>query len=305
MNSKTSIDVKNGKVNFECRHNPKAFIAYCLIKFKTSEDELLSEILRKFKNDKFIGFGTNLNNKCQMIKTNVYSIYITIPEGKIFQFIALLYRYLMNSDISSVAINSCLTKNQSYTKLHSDLEKGFDVYITGKCKNICNKIHEKHKSIKNLSTILKSTPIKKREDITIDKSKVKAWYNTYKLDGSFETKLYFCIFYQNYDFHFSSGSEIMINEDVYEEMKYHMKENKKLVQGYIKAYLSQMGSLASKPSANDKGGEKMKLRNKLIMENINMMINMLCEFYNLKPSEISSLTLNQKALSDLKKNNLK
>lgn len=296
------VDFKTGKINVKIQHNSKAYIAYMLIKFKTSEEELLSELLRKFKNEKFIGMGTNLNNKCQMIKTNINSLYATIPDGKILQFITLLYRYILNMDINNVSISSCLTKNQSYNKLHDDVKKGFDLYITGKCKNLENKFIEKNKQIKNFSTVLSSTPIKKRDDIKINKDKASSYYSKYKISENYLTKLYFCIFYQEYDFHFSNdGNEIMINQNVAELMNYHMKENKKLVQGYVKAFMTQLGNVATKPSRFDKNGEAMKKRNKIIIDNINMLIEMVCEFYNLKYNTISNIIIEQESLTNLKK----
>lgn len=295
------VEYKTGKINVQIQHNPKAYIAYILVKFKSTEDELLAELLRKFKNEKFVGFGTNLNNKCQMMKSNVDSIYATIPEGKVLQFVSTLYRYLMTSDISSTAVASCLTKNQSYNKLHNDLKNGFTLYITGKCKNLSNKFTEKNKAIKNFSVVLGATTPKKREDIKVNKDKVKPYYEEFKASGNALTKLYFCIFYQEFDFHFSkSGNEVWINKEVSELMKYHMKENKKLVQGYVKAYLNQLGKLATKPSANDKGSAKMKAKNELTMKNINMLLEMLSEFYCLKFSDLTKLSLDASALTAMK-----
>ena len=293
------INYKNGKINVDIKHNQKAFICYVLIEFKTTEKQSLNEILRKFKYDKFNSIGTNLNNKTQLIKTSLNNVFVVLPESKCLSFIQTLYRYILNSDISGFTINNFISSEQSFNKLHNDIKKGFDLTITGKCKILENKIKTNHKQIKNFSTILGTTAAKNRQNIKPG-SKADERYLKFNFSGNYDTKLYFSIICQSFDFYFSNN-DIYINKFDVDELNNYLKENKKIFQGFVKMFLSQCGSLSTKPSSNDKGGTKMKKRNETTLENINIIIKIISGFYNLDYKKITNLNINFDALNNVKK----
>ena len=142
-----SFPLKTGKIDGFISHNKKAKNAQILIEFNSSESELLDELLIRFKSEKVFEVGTNANNAIVNCWTSNNSIYLVVPDTYILKVTALVYMYMLASKISAVAARDCISKEQSYKKLHTDIQKGFKRTITGKCMSLYRKIEAKDKSI--------------------------------------------------------------------------------------------------------------------------------------------------------------
>ena len=297
----SNVSIGKGTIKFETSHVAKVTSTQLFIEFDTTEDMLLNELLHKFKSEKFIDIGTNPNNKADAMTVNNNCLFVVLPEAKIMSFLQVVHKYLLTASISAVTIRNCITKNQSYKKLHSDISSGYNCIVTGKCKNFTLKLHNKHPSIKSFGDKMAAIPAKAIEDIKITKAP-EPYYKSYDCSGSDMAKLYFAIFCSQYEFVFK-GSKIITDEHTHDQLKWHMKEYGGVAQGFIKAFLGQCGKKLTKPAANDTGGKKMKEKNEVALYNLNVMLKIICKMYGLPVKELSMATwaINKDAVADMKK----
>ena len=281
----TNVSIGNGSIKFMTSHVAKVASTQLFIKFDTSEKMLLDELLHRFKNEKFMDVGTNPNNKVDAMTVNNNCIFAVLPEAKIFSFLQVVHKYLLTASISAASIKSCITKNQSYSKLHSDIKNGYDCIVTGKCKNFTLKLHNKSPAISTFTSKMKAIVAKKMEDIKVTKA-AEPFYKSYACSGSDMAKLYFAIFCSQYEFVFS-GNNIVTDERTYEMLKQHIREYGGVSQGLIKAFLSQCGKKLTKAAANDTGGKKMREKNETALYNLNIMLRIMCHMYGLPVKQLT------------------
>lgn len=297
----SKVSIGKGDINFTTSHVAKVASTQLFIKFKTTESQLLDELLHKFKNEKFMDVGTNPNNKVDAMTVNNNCVFAVLPEAKIMSFIQVLHKYLLVGKISSISVKNCLNKSQSYKRLHDDIKSGYDCIVTGKCKNFTLKLHNNHPSIKAFGSKIAAIESKDMPDIVIKKAS-EPYYKSFDCHGSDMAKLYFAIFCSQFEFIFK-GTKIITDDHTYESMKWHIKEYGGVAQGFIKSFLNQCGKKLTKPAANDTGGSKMKEKNEIALYNLNVMIRIICEMFGLgvKTLTMASWELDKTALAEMKK----
>lgn len=274
----------NNKIDIKVVHNPKAPSTQLLLTFKTTEIELLDELLKKFKYEKFISVGANLNNKADQIICKNGCIYAILPEAKVFTFTVVVYKALMTSSLKSAVIKNNLCKNQSYSKLHKDI-KSFQMVITGKAKHICTKLQEKGKPIDAFKTAIQSIEAKDIPDIKI--AKPGTYYQMIDASGSDLAKLYFVIFCQQFDFFYVDKNKILVSEATYAEMKNFIAVNGDSARGLIVNFYKQCGGA---------------LTDKLTVKRINVILSMIAELHGISsvPVKEGTWTIDTKALAEMK-----
>ena len=297
----TNLPITNGNIHLEVSHNKKAKNAQILMTFKTSQVDLLDELLIRFKTEKVFEIGTNANNAIVNCWTSNQSIYLVVPESNILKVIALVYSYILASKISSVAAKDCITKDQSYDKLHDDIQKGFEVTITGKCGQILKKFEKKDKSISAFVACINAAKVRKFPDAKAS-AHSEEWLKPHAITGSETAKLYMCLFLGRFEF-VMKGNNLVTDDCTYENMKHFIAEHGDVAAAHIKAYLSQCGSKRSKPAANDPNGVKMKEANAVALKNLNIILNMICKLHGLtfKPLTLESWDIDRKAVTEMKK----
>lgn len=237
-----TVDFDKGSFTVKACHNSKIQSTQLLISFNTTEHELLNELLKKFKAEKFTSIGTNLNNKVDQMVCKNSCIFVVLPEAKVLAFIYVLYQYLLTKNISSFSVKNCITKSQSYTKLHKDISK-FAVYITGKCKNTCAKLGEgSAKAVVALKSNLKAAKVKDYPDIK--PGSTESYFKEFEASGSDLEKLYFVIFCQQFDFYFNKN-KIVASEQTKKEMEFYIKENGGMIRSVVVSFIRQCGNLAT------------------------------------------------------------
>lgn len=298
----SDISTAHGKIHLDAVHNPKLPVTHILIKFRTSENNLMDEILRKFLNEKFIGVSVNANNAADYMLAMNNCIYVILPESKVFSFIATLYKYILTTQIKSFTIKNCIIKNQSYRKLHEDVKKGFDIVMTGKCKSTITKITGKASGFMKFIDNLNSTLAKGYPDIEIKKAP-EPYYKSFDIAPTGDMgKLYFSIFFANFDFTIK-GNKLIAGEEVYSAMRNHVKEYGDLVRSNVKSFLTQAGAKRTKPAANDDGGVKMKEANgrALLITNQNIKILSYLHGLTFKPLTLAEWTVDPAVVAEVKK----
>ena len=298
---KTTLNTSKGKIDITISHNKKAKNAHILLSFKTSETDLLDELLIRFKTEKVFEIGTNANNAIVNCWTSNQSIYLVVPESNILKVMALVYAYLLASKISTVAAKDCITKDQSYDKLHDDIQKGFEVVITGKCMQVVRKLASKDKSITAFITAINGAKIRKFPDAKASKHD-EPWFKPHAIDISNTAKLYMCLFLGRFEF-VMNGNNIMTDDMTFASMQHYLAEHGDVAQAHIKAYLGQCGAKRSKPADNDPKGEKMKAANEEALKNLNLVLSMICKLHALpfNPLTQASWELDKPAVAELKK----
>lgn len=296
-----SLSLKTGKIDGFISHNKKAKNAQILIEFNSSESELLDELLIRFKSEKVFEVGTNANNAIVNCWVSNNAIYLIVPDTYILKVTALVYMYLLASKISAVAARDCISKEQSYKKLHSDVQKGFKITITGKCISLLRKIEAKDKSISAFTSALDKAKVRDFPDVKAPK-RTEEWIKSFDIAVSDTAKLYMCIFLGKFVFKIS-GNKLLTDECTYMNMKHHLLEHADIAQAHIKAFLGQCGAKRSKPAANDSNGSKMKAANEEALRNLNVILGMIAILHGLKFSNLSqsSWELNKEALAEMKK----
>lgn len=296
-----NVTVKGGAIKVSASHNAKTLNTQMLIKFKTSEENLLDEVLRMYKSEKLMALSSNPNNKITAMVCNNNCVFVILPEAKALNVIAQTYKYIQTAKLNPASIKACIVKNQSYKKMHSDIAKGFEVIITGKCKRLVGHFVDRDKAIEKLSADIDAVVPKDLPDITITK-KPEPYYIEYTITGSALVKLYFAIFFAGHDFVFK-GNKLITDEHTHGEMVLNLKEYGGKIGGVVKSWLQQMGAKKTKPSANDDGGKKMKEANDIALENLNVMNRITCELHGLTytPFTMGSWELDKAAVADVKK----
>ena len=297
----SSVSIGRGTIKFTTSHVMKVASTQLFLKFDTSEDMLLNELLHRFKNEKFIDIGSNPNNKVDSMSVNNCCLFVVLPEAKIMSFLQVVHKYLLTASISAATIRNCITKNQSYKKLHSDILEGYSCIVTGKCKVFTLKLHNKHPSIKSFGDKMAAIKPKAMDDIKVTKE-IEPFYKSYDCSGDDMAKLYFAIFCSQFEFVFK-GSKIITDAHTYECLKSHMREYGGVAQGFIKAFLGQCGKKLTKPAANDRGGAKMKEKNEIALYNLNLMIKIVCHMYGIGVKTLTMTTweVDKDAIADMKK----
>ena len=266
-------------------HNPKIQSTQLLMVFNTSETELLNELLKKLKTEKFISVGTNLNNKVDQMTCKNSCLFVVLPEAKLLSFMTVVYVYLMNTKLSGFSVKNCITKKQSYTKLHNDI-KNFSVYISGKCKNTCAKFAESgNKAIALTKTKLETAKSKEIPDIEVSGT-VAPYYKEFNVVGGSDlAKLYFVIFCQQFDFYFDKN-KLVTSDNVREEMDFYLKENPSSYRSVIVTFLKQCGA----PISDD------------IIKRLNIIIEMISILHGIKyiPFKSGDDIVNPVALREIK-----
>ena len=108
----TNISIGGGSIRISSSHVPKLTSTRLFIKFESSEDQLLNELLRKFKNEKFMDIGSNPNNKVDAMSVNNGCIFVVLPEARIMSFIQVIHKYMLVERISALTAKTCLTKSR-------------------------------------------------------------------------------------------------------------------------------------------------------------------------------------------------
>ncbi len=301
MPSPYTVSTAKGSIRIETSHNKKAKNAQILMSFVTSEKDLLDELLIRFKNEKVFEIGTNANNAIVNCWTSNQSIYLVVPESNILKVIALVYLYVLASKISAVAARDCITKDQSYTKLHDDVQKGFKVVLTGKCLQVIRKLESKDKAITKFTETLNAAKVRTFPDAKASK-KAEEWFKDYDVEASYTAKLYMSLFLGKFDFVWN-GNKLKTDDCTFMNMQHHLLEHADVAQAYIKAYLGQCGAKRSKPAANDPKGEKMNAANAEALKNLNTILSMLAELHGLeyKPLTMATWELDKAAVAEMKK----
>lgn len=301
MPSPYTVSTAKGSIRIETSHNKKAKNAQILMSFVTSEKDLLDELLIRFKNEKVFEIGTNANNAIVNCWTSNQSIYLVVPESNILKVIALVYLYVLASKISAVAARDCITKDQSYTKLHDDVQKGFKVVLTGKCLQVIRKLESKDKAITKFTETLNAAKVRTFPDAKASK-KAEEWFKDHDVEASYTAKLYMSLFLGKFDFVWN-GNKLKTDDCTFMNMQHHLLEHADVAQAYIKAYLGQCGAKRSKPAANDPKGEKMNAANTEALNNLNTILSMLSELHGLeyKPLTMDTWELDKAAVAEMKK----
>ena len=303
---KSSLNFKTGKIDIETSHNPKITTGSQLfIRFHTSEELLINELLKKFKAAKLFDVGANANNKIISMICNNSCIYTTVPEAKVFNIILQVYKYLLTMKISPAVIKTSICSKQSYNKLHSDIMKGFEVIITGKCKSLTDKLNskdqDKRKQILKFIELMNAIEDKSIEDITPSKS-AENCYKKYPITGSQTAKLYFAIMCVDFNFKFE-GENLVTDECTYLSMVEFIKNYGDIARERIKTFISQTGSKATVPPANNKDAhDKVVARNNLNLYNLNIIIGIVSHLFNIpfKKLTMESWELDKDALTQMK-----
>ena len=303
MESQKTLSLTSGSIKFEAFHNKKAKNAQILMTdFKTTETELLDELFIRFKTEKVFEIGTNANNAIANCWTSNQSIYLVVPESNILKVIALVYNYLLASKISAVAARDCLSKDQSYTKLHADIQNGFTVTVTGKCMQIVRKLNTDDKSIAAFIKNLNSAKVRSFPDIkTVKKTEREEWIKSHPISASPTATLYMCLFLGKFEF-VLRGTQIRTDDCTFMNMKHHLLEHAGVAQAYLKAYLNQCGNKRSKPAANDTDGSKMIAGNELALKNLNVIVGMICKLHGFKftPFTMDTWNIDKAAVAEMK-----
>lgn len=286
-----------GPINARLIPNPKSQFTQVLVKFTTTESELCRELLCSFVDAKTLDIGLNAKTKIVDAHVNGTGIIATVLESKAFTFVTMLYKHMLTASISAASAK-CLTKNQSYKKLHGDVKKGFKVIVTGKCKVLLRKSTVPEFKAKIDKAIKAVTP-KDKDDIVVKKP--FEGIKTYSFGGSELAKLYFCIMCAQFEFTVS-GNKLTTCESTYADIKHFLRERGGMIGANIKAFLTQAGAKATKPSANDTDGSKMKTKNDVALKALNAMTEVICEMYGLsfKPFTLATWVFNADAAKEVK-----
>lgn len=293
-----TIDYTGGKIHIKTTHSKKVQTSQVLIQFNTSENELLDELLMKYESEKFVAIGANPNNKIEYYKANNGCAFAVMPEGKVLNFVATMYKYMMTSALSASSAKS-LSKNASYNKLHSDIAKGFNVLVTGKCKALTLKLSTNAPIVAKLSSNLSAI---KPRSIADAKAVCENPIKAHDISGSKTAKLYLVIFCQKFNFKIN-GNKLLCDDHTWSELVSFMKDYAPVAGGVITSYLKQAGSKKTKPSSNDMGGAKMNESNSEALAALNAIIEVTCILYGLP---IETLTMeswqaDKTALAEMKK----
>lgn len=299
--SSYSVSTDKGKVSLRILENKKQQYGQILIKFSTSEGDLLNALLRRFANEKTLALGTPVNNKiANVVVRGTNSIYYTVPDAKIMNSIALLYAYLMKTKLKDSEINLYIHKKCSYKKLHADL-RTFSVLIGGKCISTARKFNSKDKAIERFENVLKTTAVNaKAEEKDIEPKKTSVPSEEVIEDTGDMTgfqKLLFAILLGENDFHFNSAGKIVTCPGCREWIERQLKMYGANLNGKFRAFMQQGGSIASKPSKADTDGSKLKARNANAVAVAKFNIEMMSILYNF---EIKLTEINEKSFESLK-----
>lgn len=240
--------------------NNKAKVANMLIKFNTSESELVNVLLAKYRLEKLSTIGQNINNQILSVILGDKCIVITCPDEKVSHNIVLLLSYLSKTSVKNV--------NGSFDKM---FDGDIEINVGGKCKKfmqILNNVEQPDV----FENVIDSIELKGNVegtgniDTVVKKSVV---FNTttdiFKMYLSIVLQDIACTFEQ-------SGDELKVSflsdTDVskYEELV-RCKE-RVILQTRIRSFLTQSGTIGT-PAANDKGQVhfKRKVQNILASEN--------------------------------------
>ena len=304
--SNFSVASDKGKISFKLLENKKQQYAQVLIKFSSSENELLNALLDRFIREKSLSIGTPVSTKIANLTTRgLSSIYYTVPDSKLLNSIAIIYAYLLKSKLKAVEIKSLIHKKASYKKLHQDL-RSFNVLITGKCTATARKFANKDKAIDRFENIIKATPVNSKledKDIEIGKSlppPTELVIEETQNLSPFQRLLLVILMGDNY-FHINPSGKIVICPGEREWFELQLKMYKDILNAKFKAFIQQGGSLGSKPSKNDSNGEKLKLRNSNVINvaRFNVEILNLLFGVDMKISDI-----NESSFATLKSENV-
>lgn len=286
-----------GPINARLIPNTKSQFTQVLVKFTTTEVELCRELLHSFIDAKTLDIGLNAKTKIVDAHANGTGIVATVLEAKAFAFVTMLYKHMLTTSINATSAK-CLTKNQSYKKLHGDIKKGFKVIITGKCKVLVRKSVTPELKAR-IDKALKAITPKDINDIVVKKP--FDGLKTYSFGGSDLAKLYFCIMCAQFEFSVS-GNKLTTCESTYAEMKRFLRERGGMIGANVKAFLTQAGAKATKPSANDTDGSKMREKNDMALKALNAMTEVICDMYGItfKPFTMASWEFNADAAKDVK-----
>ena len=292
------VDIKKGKIGLTITHNQKSPSTHVFLKFKTSENCLLDTLLREFVVEKFRAIGANPNNRADYMISNNNCIYLILPESNVLSSTLLIYKYLLTTKVPA-SVKKVFDRDQSYTKLHRDIEKGFEMIVTGKCKNLANKFSVHHNTIDNF---IKKLNLVESKDFPDAKVTTAPYNGTFPIAGSDLAKLYMTILLSDMDFVFK-GNSVVTCEDVYQEMKNKIREHQTSIKSIIKNFLDQMGKKKVTPAANDPDKSKMKVDNDCMLHNLNVMVRIVSELHNLpfKPLTMTTWTLNVDAIKEVKR----
>ena len=289
-----------GSVHFKVHPSKKALLASVVISFETTEKNLLQEVLDQFVAEKSFEIGMNPNNKATNMIAKETSLFVRLPDPKVLNFIILLFRYIMTAEVNKTCTKYCIMKKSSYSKLHDDVQKGFDVIVTGKCMGLAGKISSKHNQIENFKKAITAAAktAKKIDDVPANGE--PDYFKTRKISLSPMAKLYLCILGQTHNFYFNKD-ELTCDDATWMNMCFYFSAYPaKIFNGKMKTWLQQYGRPKTSPAANDTNGEKMKKFNDDLLASINMEVEAISTLFGIKPIELKSLaSVDKKATAEI------
>ena len=260
----TSIKYSHGDVKITCQFNKRLVGCFMYMKFNTSEQSLLYNLLTKYIHEKVINFGCNLVNEIYSAKATTYGILISCSEKKITSNIINIFAYLMKTKLSSKEVKNVCCKQCDYNKLHKDITS-FSVFITGKTRNLIKNLE--NKSDKKIDKVIQGLDNIEPKDFGSCEN--KQFDEVVKLDykSSPKEKMDLTLLVEDTPFVFSGDKLVAIDNHTLCELS--TKFNYDYMLGKIKNFFNCCGSVGS-PAANDEGQVKFKAKCEYLLECLNM-----------------------------------
>ena len=295
----TTIKYNHGSVDLVCQFNKRLIACFVYMKFKTSEQSLLYNLLTKYIHEKVIGFGCNVVNEIYSAKATTQGILISCSEKKVIPNIINIFSYIMKTKLTSKETNNVCCSQCDYDKLHKDVVS-FSVYITGKTRNLLKTFA--NKSDKKIDKIIQS--LNNIEPKQFDSCKVKSFEQPTHLDysASAKEKMDLVLVMEDTPFVFNNNKIIAIDKHTLCQMFTKFRYDYML--GKIKNFFNSCGS-AGTPAANDDGQTKYKSKCEYLLECLNILCFMVSDLHGFSYKVNSVDDLKQSAPSTDSRNKMK
>ena len=263
-----------------------------LIKFNTSEGELVNALLAKYKCEKLSTIGQNINNQMLSIILGDKCIVITCPDEKISHNIVLLLSYLAKTSVNNV--------NGSFDKL---FDGDIDITVGGKCKKFIQMLNSTDKR-EVFENVIDSIELKGTVNGTAVAS--SSYDNTITINTSDSTvKMYLSIVLQDIVCTFEQTGDTLsvsfLSEvDAHKYAELIRFKERVVLQTRVRSFLTQSGTIGV-PAANDHEQTQFnrKLQNILASENALAKIYSNLRGFDFAFSDVSELTTNNIAITFL------
>jgi len=281
MNKYQTTVKKHGvEIKFETALNKQNVLCFVYIQFDTKECDLLCAILKKYVYEKVLSCGLNTNNHIHSAIYGCNGIVLSVPENKVTNNIALLYKYIAKTSLTTAQKKEC--GSGSFSKLEKDL-KSFNVYVSGKCKNLIQALKNTAPKIENMMETISNIEFKKQEDFEYPKPEEV----TYEIDENDDIAMMgISISMGNIPCYIhKSGSKIQIKlcESSDRDRMNSFMSMSRLNNYRIKNFISQSGNIGT-PSKNDKDKSKFNEKVKRIEDSQELLIKIFSEIRGFKVS---------------------